>query len=237
MWIQCFITKFDGSDVFVDFEGVRYIFTKNAIGNAVCFVGNGAHVRRLLKMGPGAYAEYVVPKELQSGQPGAEPVPLGGKPERRDPEAREPLPDALSVDEALTSGGQVESAPVDAAPIKVEADGFEADGPEVATGALNPTAAEGVAKAAAEDAGKELEDTAEVQWTPEAVKIKINEFQGLNKPNFKSFVDANHGAIMEWPKSVRSAVAKKLFKNFPDLDPGIEGFVINDYLVNDTGDS
>ena len=51
---------------------------------------------------------------LQDGQPGAapggSPVPLGKHQEqRRDPEAREPLPDALSVDEALTQGGQQET--------------------------------------------------------------------------------------------------------------------------------
>lgn len=226
MFIQCFITKFDGSDVFVDFEGVRYVFSRNVLGDAVCFVGNGAHQRRLLKMGPAAYDAY--PQErierLQADQmAGAAPVPLGGKQERRVPEADEPLPDGLTVDDALVQGGQVESAPPAETP------------EEKAQDALNETAAEGVAKAAAAD--KEAEEPAEVEWHPEAVKTKINEFQGLNKANFKSFVDGNSEQIPGWPKAVRTALAKKLNKNFPGEDPGIEGFVINDYLGNDTGDS
>ena len=252
MFIQCFITKFDSSDVFVDFEGVRYIFSRNAVGDAVCFVGNQGHVRRLLSMGPASYDEYIPPDELgQNAQPGAAPVPLGKHQERREPEAREPLPDNPSVDDALAQGGTVETAP-------------PATEQEKAQDTLNETAAEGVEKAKAAEAaadkknaktdpagqdGKELDKAkvigasgrpgtpTEVEWQPEAVATKIKEFQGLNKPNFKSFVDANSERIMGWPKAVRAAVAKKLDKNFPNQDPGIEGFVINDYLGNDTGDS
>lgn len=240
MFIQCFIQKIDGSDVFVDFEGVRYIFTRNAIGDAVCFVGNQAHAKRLLMMGELTYIEY--PQERlemlqQHQQPGGAPVVLGGAPRRREPEAKEPLPDNLSVDDALAQGGQVESAPVESAPVE--------------SGPLNPTAAEGVAKAEAElkekealealaekkIPPKETKPAADPKWMPEAIEHKINEFKFKNKPQFKQFVDDNASNVMDWPIEVRTELAKKLAIKFPEHDPGIEGFIINDYLGNDTGDS
>lgn len=223
MFIQCFIQKIDSSDVFVDFEGVRYIFTRNAIGDAVCFVGNQQHARRLLMMGKLSYIEYPQDKlaQLQNEQPGGAPVVLGGAPKRRQPEAKEPLPDNLSVDDALAQGGQVESAPVESAPVE--------------SAALNPTAAEGVA--AAEAQAKADAEAHAAYWTPEAIENKIHEFHFLNKPRFKTFVDKNSDAVMDWPIEVRTALAKKLSTKFPDHDPGIEGFVINEYLGNDTGDS
>jgi hypothetical protein len=217
MFIQCFIKKYDNSDVFVDFEGVRYIFTRNALGDAVCFVGNQGHQRRLLMMGPGAYNEYPQKKiaELQNQQAGGAPIPLGKHQEaRREPEAKEPLPDNMTVDEALADEGQLDDNQV-----------------------RSETAAEGVARHEAQEAAKKKAAAEEVEWQPEAVKTKINEFQGLNKANFESYVNAHADRIMGWPKVVRSAIARKLNNNFPGQDPGIEGFVINDYLGDDTGHS
>lgn len=198
MFIQCFIEKADGSDVFVDFEGVRYVFTKNAVGDAVCFVGNQAHVRRLLKMGAGAYDEYLPPDELgASDQPGASPQPLGGRQTRPDPGPNDPLPDGRTVDEGLSEGG----------------DG-DVDNPQMAGKEADPADAPPV----------------EVSWAPQAVDTKIKEFKFLGKDEFKNFVDANAERIMGWPQEVRCELAKKLNKNFPDHDPGIEGFNIDDYL-------
>ena len=232
MFIQCFIKKFDGSDVFVDFEGVRYIFTPNAIGDAVCFVGNQTHANRLFRMGEATYIQYPQDRlaQLQNQQPGAAPVLLGGAPQRRQPEAQEPLPDNLSVDDSLVEGGQVEVAP----PAETPA--------EKAQDALNETAAEGVAKAEAKAKKAKAKSDAETEaseakWTPEAIGNKIDEFKFLNKPKFKKFVNDNAGNLMDWPGEVRTEVAKKLALKFPEHDPGIEGFVINDYLGNDTRDS
>ena len=73
MFIECLIKRSDESDTFVDFEQVRYRFTKNANGDHVCFVGSQGHQRRLLGMGTGTYREYKPPKNLQG--------PVGGNPE------------------------------------------------------------------------------------------------------------------------------------------------------------
>lgn len=75
MFIQCFIEKFDGSDVFCDFESTRYIFSKNKVGDSVCFVGNQSHASRLLSMGEAAYKKYDPPDGLST--PGATAKPLG----------------------------------------------------------------------------------------------------------------------------------------------------------------
>jgi len=249
MFIQCFIEKADGSDVFVDFEGVRYIFPRNTLGDAVCFVGNQAHARRLLAMGPGSYEEYIPPDDVDiSFQPGATAVPLGGTNRlRRDPEADEPLADGLTVDEALTEGGQVESAPPE-----TETDKNSDGTPNLAPESSNAEGSAGGApigdpvipadqvtpiddlseteKAQAEADKQAALAPVEVQWAPEAVATKIKEFKFLDKDSFKVFVHNNADRIIGWPKEVRGEVAKKLNKNFPGLDPGIEGFVINDYL-------
>ncbi len=106
MYIKTFIEKHDGSPVFVDFEGVRYIFQKNQWGDAVSFVGNQRHQARLLAMGEGSYIEYQPPEDAEGDVGaiiGAKPVVLG--PDATAKELpREPLPDGQSVDEALTEG-------------------------------------------------------------------------------------------------------------------------------------
>lgn len=186
MYIQCFIKKSDGSAVFVDFEGIRYIFAKNQVDDAVCFVGNQGHQRRLLAMGPSSYAEYIPPDVKDSSfQPGAQGVPLGTA-QRQPPKKDEPLPDAITVDEGLALADETDSAEV-ALPVEVE-------------------------------------------WAQEAIDQKIKEFRYLDTENFKSFVEANRDRIMGWPIVVRAEVAKKLSKKLPDLDPGIEGFAIDDYI-------
>lgn len=188
MFIECLIKKWDESDVFVDFEGVRYIFTKNALGHAVCYVGNQLHARRLLAMGDTSYREYTPPEGFgQVHQVGATPVHIGQNQPGRPPTPNEPLPDAMTVDQSLTDGGQVEKETTDPAP-------------------------------------------SEVTWADEAIETKIKEFKFLAPDNFKAYIDDNRGNIMGWPVEVRSAIAKKLDKNFPDLDPDIEGFKIDDYL-------
>ena len=75
MFIQCLIERSDSSDTFVDFEQVRYRFSKNAAGDCVCFVGSEAHRRRLLAMGADAYAPYKPPANLK-GPVGATPEPM-----------------------------------------------------------------------------------------------------------------------------------------------------------------
>ena len=75
MFIQCLIERSDDSDTFVDFEQVRYRFTKNEAGDRVCFVGSEAHRRRLLSMGANSYVPYTPPANM-AGPIGATPEPM-----------------------------------------------------------------------------------------------------------------------------------------------------------------
>jgi hypothetical protein len=65
MFIECLIERSDDSDTFVDFEQVRYRFSKNQAGDRVCFVGSDLHRRRLLAMGVDNYREYQPPSDLK----------------------------------------------------------------------------------------------------------------------------------------------------------------------------
>jgi hypothetical protein len=184
MWIQCLIERSDGSDTFVDYPGVRYIFTKNHAGHRVCFVGQELHQGRLLGMGPGAYREYHADPNMP-GQPGAIPQPQGKHAKREEPQAyhppkNEPLPDAQTLDQNL----------------QVQPD----------------------------------DEPKEVTWADAAVKNKIKEFKFLTNDDFIAFIDANRPQVMSWPREVRVELAKKLDKKLPDMDPWINGFVIDDYL-------
>ena len=75
MFIQCLIERSDNSDTFVDFEQVRYRFSKNEAGDCVCFVGSETHRRRLLSMGENSYAPYTPPVNM-AGPIGATPEPM-----------------------------------------------------------------------------------------------------------------------------------------------------------------
>lgn len=75
MFIECLIERADDSDTFVDFEQVRYRFSKNQAGDRVCFVGSEGHRRRLLAMGTNSYREYHPPSDLQ-GPIGATAEPM-----------------------------------------------------------------------------------------------------------------------------------------------------------------
>lgn len=76
MYIECLIQRSDGSDTFVDFEQVRYRFSKNAVGDHVCFVGSEQHQRRLLAMGSTTYRQYENPSNLESSKQGNVPEPM-----------------------------------------------------------------------------------------------------------------------------------------------------------------
>jgi len=89
MFVQCLIQRADDSDTFVDFEQVRYRFTKNAAGHHVCFVGGDAHRRRLLAMGPLSYRLYVPPKDLVGPQ-GAAPEPMTRNVLKKKPKPADP---------------------------------------------------------------------------------------------------------------------------------------------------
>jgi hypothetical protein len=70
----------------------------------------------------------------------------------------------------------------------------------------------------------------EVTWVDSAIRTKIKEFKYLGKDEFVDFIDANRDLIMGWPREVRVEIAKKLDRNLLDMDPGIDGFVIDEYL-------
>jgi hypothetical protein len=85
MFIECLIKRSDGSETFVDFEQVRYRFTKNAAGDHVCFVGGQGHQNRLLGMGNGTYRPYKPPKDLQGPQGGNPESMVFGSKKKRPP--------------------------------------------------------------------------------------------------------------------------------------------------------
>ena len=227
MNIQCFIEKADGSPVFVDFEGVRYVFQPNVHGDAVSYVGNAKHAQRMLMMGPAAYIEYVPPETADpAGNITDEnlttmPMPLGNV-QRQQPRPDEPLPDNLTVDEALVAGQGGEPGPgpvveTDQTPVN------ELTPEQAAQDAANKGAVEGL----------EVEEVVEVEWAPAAVDAKIKEFKTLSDVNFISFLTANKNRIMNWPIVVRTEVAKKISNKLGGYDPeaeGIEGFRLDDYL-------
>ena len=188
MFIECLIQRSDDSDTFVDFEQVRYRFSKNAAGHRVCFVGGEAHRRRLLSMGEENYREYVPPKDLKGpvGVP-AEPMTRNIlRKKSNDSPAGNDDTDAL---EALTSEP-------DKVPLK------------------------------------------DYDWLLDEKVAKVKEFKFLGADAFKDYVDQNRESVMLWPIDVRREVAKKLDHMLPDEDPGIEGFIIDDYLRNrSTGDT
>lgn len=198
MYIQCFIEKVDGSPVFVDYEGVRYIFQKNEFGDHVCFVGNQAHQRRLLKMGPVNYIEYQAPEEAnQTSVLGSAPIPLGGK-QKQAPPPPLPLPDNLTVDDSLSQPPGDINNPAAGATIEPEA-----------------------------PSGLAASDT--VDWVDSAKEAKVGEFKYLGGDKFKVYVDKNRDDVSGWPLDVQAELAKKLINLFPDEDPGIEGFDLNDF--------
>lgn len=233
MYIQCFIKKADGSPVFVDYEGVRYIFQHNQFGDAVCFVGNQMHVRRMLKMGPACYIEYKPPEEAALGTLlGAAPIPLGGAQKR---ERTNPLPDGLSVDDSLTQQPGDVSDPnrvkavstfqlTPAEQAKIEADRAAT----IAGGQPGPDPKE-VKEGPETTTTEATPEASAVDWADEAKTAKIKEFKFLPKDTFKTFVDKNREIVPGWPEDVKKALAKKLVNLFPDDDPDIEGFDVNDY--------
>lgn len=76
MYIECLSKRAGDEDTFVDFEQVRYRFSKNAVGHNVCFVGSEAHQKRLLRMGANSYRQYDNPKNLESSNQGNAPEPM-----------------------------------------------------------------------------------------------------------------------------------------------------------------
>jgi hypothetical protein len=241
MYIRTFIKKIDGSPVFVDFEGARYIFQKNQHGHDVCFVGNQGHARRLLKMGEETYIPYSDPSSMSGPVQDMPPAhgtagavqQLGGVHSRTEPIVHEPLPDNPSVDEALTSGDQPEPEEVFEdlpEPKHVKA----LDPPQaVPVGSGQPAADIPLAStltAEQQDAINAEAEPSEVTWVDEAVEAKVKEFKFLQVEPFKQFLDDNRDRIPGWPVSVKSEIARKMAAKIPDHDPGIEGFNPNDYL-------
>lgn len=245
MLIQCFIEKADGSPVFVDFEGVRYVFQKNQFGDAVAFVSNQRHIERLKMMGSACYKDYEPPEPLDPAgnifEVGSRPIPLGNV-QRQRPEVREPLPDNLSVDEALGTPDERDPAGPLASTVEVaETTPEQITEADKAQDAANETAAPRMKDQREDHSIRDQEKPVEIEWAPEAVDAKTKEFRTLSDVNFISFLAANKERIMNWPLEVRGEIAKKIRNKLPAYNPeaeGIEGFKIDDYIGGgSTGDS
>ena len=188
MYIQCLIKRSDDSATFVDFEQVRYRFSKNTNGDAVCFVGSENHRRRLLMMGELTYREYEVPKNL-IGPIGANPEPMTRAILRKRSDDTPPSND--QADELAEATAKPDPIPL-----------------------------------------------VDYDWTLDEKVNKVKEFKFMGEESFRKFVDENREAVMRWPIDVRREVAKKIDKMMPEEDPGIAGFIIDDYFRRrSTGDS
>lgn len=183
MFIECLIKRSDDSDTFVDFEQVRYRFTKNANGDHVCFVGGQGHQNRLLGMGTGSYRPYKPPKDLQG--------PQGGNPE------------------AMVFGNKRKKPPPK--PAILEQEVFEDTDP-------NESAKPG--------------GLVDYNWDLNEKLQKLNSFKRLGPEPFKKYIDDNRDSVMLWPIDVRRELARKIDKVLPELDPGIKGFDIDDYITD-----
>lgn len=184
MYIQCLIKRADDSDTFVDFQQVRYRFTKNEAGHHVCFVGSEAHQKRLLAMGPSSYIIYPNPEGLEAQHQGNAP-------------------------EAMTKQAIMQRK------------------------AANPPKDPGEHTAAPEAVSAQAPAQTPIidfDWSLDEKVAKTKEFKFLKPDKFKDYVDNHREQVMKWPLDVRRELAKKLDKVLPELDPGIEGFVIDDYL-------
>lgn len=190
MYIECLIKRSDDSDTFVDFEQVRYRFTKNAAGASVCFVGGENHRRRLLAMGEETYREYEPPKNLK-GPVGAAPEPMTRNVLRKKSNPEPPTPTNDQGDELAAA-----TANPDPVPLK------------------------------------------DFDWSLDEKVSKVKEFKFLGEDAYRNFIDENRDGVMHWPIDVRREIAKKLDKMMPEEDPGIPGFIIDDYLRRgSTGDT
>jgi hypothetical protein len=74
MYIKCLVERSDDTDSLVDFEQVRYRFSKNKAGHRVCFVGSEAHQNRLIK--GGGFIPYDNPLKLEAQEQGNVPEPM-----------------------------------------------------------------------------------------------------------------------------------------------------------------
>lgn len=180
MFIECLIKRSDDSDTFVDFEQVRYRFSKNANGDRVCFVGGDSHRRRLLAMGEENYREYVPPKDL------AGPVGVAAEPMTRNI-LKKKSEDAQRVND---QGDTLEALTAEPDPVPLQ----------------------------------------DFDWMLDEKVAKVKEFKFLGEEAYRDFIDTNRDNIMRWPIDVRREIAKKLDHMMPEEDPGIEGFIIDDYI-------
>jgi hypothetical protein len=180
MYIECLIKRSDDSDTFVDFEQVRYRFTKNELGDRVCFVGGDKHRKRLLMMGAQSYREYK-PKKKIKGAMGAAPEPMTRNILRKKSNPEPPTNDQGDAIEALTA---------------------EPDKPVLV----------------------------DYDWDLDKKVAKVKSFKFLGEQAYREFIELNREGVMKWPIDVRREVAKKLENMMPEEDPGIQGFIIDDYL-------
>ena len=74
----------------------------------------------------------------------------------------------------------------------------------------------------------------DVDWNLDKKVAKVKEFKFLKPDAFKEFIEENRPNVMKWPIDVRKEIARKLDKLLPEEDPGIEGFVIDDYIRGGT---
>lgn len=198
-----------------DVEGYRYTFRPDNDGNPICSVTKESHIKILLDMGPRCYEEFSPPKPVEQMS------------------AQEILsqPDGLYEDEKRRIRFEIAEAKRTEEIKQEEAD---AKDPEKRLERLEekvgirkkeeppvhepPVVAQSSAAALAEAKITEI----------------INSFKTLSKKRFRGWLDANHDQIGTMPEDVKVELAKKIKKNWPELDPEIPGLDLEKYGKSST---
>jgi len=182
-------------------EGYRYTFRPDAAGNPLCSVTKEAHIKQLLDMGSHCYVEYHPPIPVEQ---------MAAK-------------DILAAPEGVyeEEKAQIRQDIADGEQIEAEKKEKAAQDPEARLKALED-------KQAAEDPPA-VAQSAAAGMAEAKIKTIINSFKTLDKKRFSGWLEANRDQIITMPEDVKIALAKKVKKNWPKLDPEIPGLDLEKY--------
>jgi hypothetical protein len=185
-----------------DIEGYRYTFRPDEAGNPLCSVTKEGHIKQLLNMGPHCYVEYL-PK-----------VPY----EQMSAKDIMALPDGEAEDHKLRIREEQDRADA----IEAEKKEKAAQDPEARLKKLEDDKA----------ADPPIKQSAAANLAETRITELINSFRTLSKKRFESWIENNRDQIGMMPIDVKAALAKKVMKAFPGLDPEIPGLNLEQYATS-----
>jgi len=188
-----------------DIEGYRYTFKPDQNGNPIASVTKESHIKVLLNMGPHCYKEFrpEIPVEQMSADE-ILALPDGVCEEEKKEIMRKRNEAEL---EKRQAAARAAAAPAKSKMPEKKEEKEETE-PEPA-----PVVTQSAAAALAEAKIAEI----------------INSFKTLSKKRFRGWLDANHDQIATMPEDVKIELAKKIKKNWPELDPEIPGLDLEKY--------